>query len=137
MSYFETKHYSITHKTYFPYFGIWHILEYVIFWNMEYFGIWSMKYFGICTIFENRIWHIFENCWSMNITNLENHVSKRNILSVTKHIFHILIYGIFRNILNHNCHIIFVKFENKINKTFVHIITKPYFILWNMEYFIT
>ena len=62
MAYFETKHYSITHKTYF------YILEYGVFWNMEYFGKWNMKYFGICKILANGIRHIFENLRNVIIT---------------------------------------------------------------------
>ena len=42
-----TKQFVISHKTFLPYFGIWHISEYGIFWNMKYSEIWN--------ILENRI----------------------------------------------------------------------------------
>ena len=56
MVYFKTKQYTIIHKTYFPYFEIWNISEYGIFWSMEQLRLWYMEYFSIWNMpnFQNK-----------------------------------------------------------------------------------
>ena len=98
MAYFETKHYPITHKTYLPYFGIWHILKYGIFWNMEYFGIWNILELNYSKYFQNlsvtlknkKIKHLFKLSHNLcsRFWNMESFV-----------IWNILQYGIFWNIV--------------------------------------